>query len=163
MMQKINYEVSKAELSDAYAISLIEKNNFSEPWSENQIAEEILKENCIFLSAKSDNKLIGYISGQLILDEFYISNIAVDINFRKNGVAYSLINCLLAELKKINCIFATLEVRISNTPAKNLYEKCGFRLLGIRKSFYSKPIEDAAIYTCYFNSEEEKYNENISN
>lgn len=151
MMQKVNFVISSAEKYDAAEISEIEKSNFSTPWTEKQILEEIEKENSIFLIAKNNEKVIGYISGQLILDEFYISNIAVKSEFRKNGIAYSLIKRLIAELFNLPCIFATLEVRDSNTPARNLYEKCGFKYQGNRKGFYSKPFEDACIYTYYFN------------
>lgn len=151
MMQKVDYTIDNAVIEDASMIALLEIESFSTPWSENQIKEEILKNNCIFLTAKYDNKVLGYISGQIILDEFYISNIAVKEDYRKNGIAYSLLTELLSRLCAGNCIFATLEVRQSNIAAQKLYEKCGFECLGIRKGFYTKPSENALIYTYYFN------------
>ena len=154
MMQKIDFTISSACISDAKPISVIEKECFSVPWSENQVRDEISKENAIFLVAKSQEELCGYISGQLILDEFYINNVAVTEKFRKNGVASSLIEKLLLILKNKPCALATLEVRESNVNARRVYEKFGFVNLGIRKDFYSHPKENACIYTLYFNESE---------
>lgn len=154
MKQKIDFRICNAELTDAYGISLIEKECFSAPWSENQIREEILKDNSVFLVTKIDNDLCGYISGQLIIDEFYINNVAVTEKYRNNGIASSLIEKLIDELQQTDCVLATLEVRESNINARKVYEKFGFINLGIRKDFYSHPRENACIYTLYFDESE---------
>ena len=157
MMQKTDIVIRKAVVSDSGIIADIEKECFSSPWSVNQIAEEIVKENVVFLSAEINNVLCGYVSGQLILDEFYISNIAVTNAFRGRGVASLLLDKLINELQNKVCSFVTLEVRESNNSARRLYEKFGFSNLGIRKDFYSAPKENACIYTLYF----EERTENI--
>lgn len=149
MKQKTEFNICTATLNDAHAISEIEKKCFSSPWSENLIAEEILKDNVVFLTAKSQEILCGYVSGQLILDEFYISNIAVTADFRNCGIASSLLDSLIRILKNKNCVMITLEVRQSNAFAIKLYENFGFKNLGIRKNFYSSPTENAYIYTLY--------------
>lgn len=154
MMQKIDFTVVPAALSDAYGIAVIEKECFSAPWSENQIRNEISKENAVFLTAKSDGILCGYISGQLILDEFYVNNVAVTEKYRNYGIASALISNLIKRLQETNCTLATLEVRESNVNARRVYEKFGFMNLGIRKDFYSHPKENACIYTLYFNESE---------
>ncbi len=155
MKQKIDYKIEYADSSDAYCISLLEKECFSAPWSENQIKDEISKNNVKFLVAKTGDELCGYISGQLILDEFYINNVAVTEKYRNNGIASSLIKMLIDELKQTDCTLATLEVRETNVNARKVYEKFSFINLGIRKDFYSHPRENACIYTLYFNSESE--------
>lgn len=154
MMQRINFVIDYAVLSDAKAVHLIEKECFSTPWSENQIIDEIVKENAIFITAKENGNLCGYISGQLILDEFYINNIAVSEKYRNNGIASSLIARLIEILNSKICVLATLEVRESNYKARKLYERFHFTNLGIRKDFYSDPKENACIYTLYFNESE---------
>lgn len=154
MMQKIDFIVNSAGISDAYSISLIEKECFSAPWSENQIMDEISKDNVIFLAAKTEDELCGYISGQLILDEFYINNVAVTERYRNKGIASALIEKLLEALCAKDCALATLEVRESNANARKVYEKFGFENLGIRKNFYAHPRENACIYTLYFNESE---------
>lgn len=150
MKQKIDFVVEKAVEADTDAIAEIESLCFSLPWSSYEINKEIAKENVIFLCAKTGSLLIGYISGQMILDEFYISNVAVREEFRNNGVAGSLLDELIGQLRQLDCSFASLEVRASNHTARSLYEKFGFTDLGIRKDFYSHPKEDAHIYTLYF-------------
>ncbi len=153
MKQKIDYIVTDAIDSDASYIAKLEKECFSAPWSLAQITEEISKNNVIFLVSKTENDFCGYISGQLILDEFYISNVAVFEEFRCQGIASSLITELINRLEKTDCSFATLEVRQSNINARKVYEKFGFMELGIRKDFYTAPKENACIYTLYFNNE----------
>ncbi len=153
MMQRIDFTVRTAVDSDAEQIATLEKQCFSSPWSLQQVSEEIKRDNVIFLSAVTENDFCGYISGQLILDEFYISNVAVDEKYRKCGVATALISDLLNRLKQKKCTFMTLEVRESNCSARRVYEKAGFTNLGIRKDFYSHPVENACIYTFYFDEE----------
>ena len=150
MMQRIDFSVRRAITFDAERIAHIEKECFSAPWSVAQVKDEIEKENVIFLSAVAENNFCGYISGQLILDEFYISNVAVTESFRGNGIASALIEHLISLLSEKNCSLMTLEVRESNVNARKLYEKFGFVNLGIRKNFYSHPTENACIYTLYF-------------
>lgn len=154
MKQKINFIIDRACVSDATTVAYIEKECFSSPWSETQIKEEIKKENVIFLVAKTEECILGYVSGQMILDEFYISNIAVTEKYRGCGIASALLEKLIIKIKKQPCVFATLEVRFSNDAARKLYEKFGFINLGTRKDFYSYPKEDACIYTLYFNENE---------
>lgn len=153
MMQKADYEISRALPSDSTGIAEIEKECFSAPWSKNQVEDEILRDNVVFLTAKNNGSVIGYISGQMILDEFYISNVAVTEKFRNNHIGSSLIKNLIKILSDNKCSFATLEVRESNLNARKLYEKYGFEYLGIRRDFYSSPRENACIYTLYFNNE----------
>ena len=126
MMQKTDMRIKNAEAQDADIIAEIEIECFSAPWSKIQVAEEIVKENVIFLVAKIDDVLCGYVSGQMILDEFYISNIAVTKDYRNRGVASLLLEKLICELQSRTCAFATLEVRESNFSARKLYEKFCF-------------------------------------
>lgn len=153
MMLKADFEISRAVHSDSSTVAEIEKECFSAPWSKKQIEEEILRENAVFLTAKINGVVVGYISGQMILDEFYISNIAVSERFRNKHIGSTLIEELIRILSDTKCSFATLEVRESNMNARKLYEKYGFSFLGIRRDFYSAPKENACIYTLYFNNE----------
>ncbi len=154
MKQKNNVIIRDAEISFALKISEIEKECFSAPWSKKQIEDEIIKDNVIFITALIDNNVVGYVSGQMIIDEFYISNIAVTAEHRNSGIGKLLISSLIDKLKNSDCSFATLEVRQSNFAAISLYEKLGFKNLGIRKNFYTSPIENACIFTLFFKNVE---------
>ena len=85
-----------------------------------------------------------------MLDEGYIDNIAVEPDARRHGVASALLD-VFCRFGAANLAFLTLEVRASNTPAIGLYEKHGFRRVGVRPNYYQSPKEDAIIMTREFN------------
>lgn len=97
---------------------------------------------------KQEMKITGYIGMYLSFDEASITNVAVHPSYRKNGYGKELVSTakIMAKEKQIERIF--LEVRVSNTPALSLYQKMGFKNLGIRKNFYDHPKEDAYIMSC---------------
>ena len=128
-------------------LALLEKQCFSVPWSENALRMELTKENSRFFVAIIKNEVLGYIGANNVLGEVYIDNIAVFSNFRGLGVATTLLNHLISVSKEENCDLVTLEVRESNTIARKLYEKLGFKNVGVRKNFYDQPKEDGIIYT----------------
>lgn len=136
-------------------IAEIEKECFSDPWSESALTEELENENSHFLVAVTDC-VIGYIGVQEICGEAYITNVAVTAKSRKSGVGRMLLKAACEDAKSRECEFITLEVRESNIPAITLYESEGFEKAGMRKNFYSAPVENGIIYTKYFNTEVQK-------
>lgn len=130
-------------------LALLEKQCFSVPWSENAFEKELEKENSRFFVAITKNEVSGYIGANNVLGEVYINNIAVFYNYRGFGIGEKLLSNLIEVSEEENCDLVTLEVRVSNTPARKLYEKLGFKEVGIRKNFYDQPKEDGVIYTRY--------------
>ena len=128
-------------------IAEIEKLSFSVPWSENGLREELGNENAHFLAAVSESKVIGYIGAHEICGEAYITNVAVLPDYRRLGIGEALIDAATNGAFGRNCEFISLEVRISNIPAIELYKKQGYNVVGQRKNFYSNPTEDAYIMT----------------
>lgn len=128
-------------------IAEIEKLSFSVPWSENSLRSELTNETAHFLSAVSDGKIIGYIGVHEICGEAYITNVAVLPDYRRLGIGEMLIDAATNGAVERNCEFISLEVRISNIPAIELYKKQGYNIVGQRKNFYSNPTEDAYIMT----------------
>lgn len=135
--------------NDIEALAELEKQCFSEPWSENGFREELVDKTARFYVLKSDDEILGYIGSNNILGEVYITNVAVKSEHRKKGYGKRLMQYLITESLFENADFVTLEVRRSNANAISLYEKCGFEKVGERKNFYSKPTEDALLYTLY--------------
>ena len=135
--------------ADIDGVLRVEKESFSTPWSENALIEELNNFNSHFLVAYSD-KVLGYIGVQEIYGEAYITNVAVFSSFRKNGIGRTLLRAAIEGAQSRNCEFITLEVRESNRSAIALYESEGFKIAGIRKNFYTNPIENGIIYTKYF-------------
>lgn len=140
-------EMSEEHISQ---IAQLEKECFSVPWSEKSLSEELENPGSHFICAVEDGKLLGYIGVQEICGEAYITNIAVFSGFRGRGVGRALLCNACDGAKKRNCEFITLEVRKSNEAAISLYVSEGFEQAGIRKNFYSDPVEDGMIYTKYF-------------
>lgn len=133
-------------LDDVY---ILETECFSHPWSKQSLEEELNNETSLFLVAKEENEVIGYIGMSIVIDEGYIFNVAVRESYRNKGVATALINELVTYGKKNNFSFITLEVRESNLPAISLYSKFGFIKAGERKDYYSNPKENAILLTKY--------------
>ena len=140
-------KMTSGHLDDVY---IIETECFSHPWSRQSLENELNDETSLFLVAKEENEVIGYIGMSVVIDEGYIFNVAVCEKYRKKGVATALINELVTYGKKNNFSFITLEVRESNLPAISLYSKFGFIKVGERKDYYSNPKENAILMTKYF-------------
>lgn len=125
----------------------IEKACFHTPWSADMLREELGKG--IFLVAEQDGAVAGYVSCQTVLDEGYITNVAVSPDCRRQGIGRALIAELTERAKRAGLAFVTLEARASNAPAITLYEGAGFRRVGVRKNFYTAPAEDAVLMTLF--------------
>lgn len=147
-----NISVVPIDLKHIKDIARLEELCFSEPWSEEGILEAY-RLGTRFFVAEADKKLIGYIGIKAVIDEGYITNIAVFPEFRRKGVAKALLNKVFAFAKEKVLSFVSLEVRPSNTAAVSLYEKAGFKEEGRRKDFYRLPREDALIMTKRFSYE----------
>ena len=129
------------------ALAEIEKACFHAPWSEAMLREELGKG--IFLVAERDGQAIGYVGCQTVLDEGYITNVAVSPDCRRQGVGRALIAELVQRARAQGLSFVTLEARASNAPAIALYEGAGFVRVGVRKNFYTAPTEDAVLMTLF--------------
>ncbi len=148
MMPKVDF--SLMTFKEIPEVAKLEEKCFSSPWSEKALAESLQNESSYFVCAKSGEKVAGYAGMYHICDEGYVFNIAVDENFRKMKIGTNLLKYLIEFSKSKNLKFLSLEVRQSNIAAINLYEKLGFKNLGIRKNFYELPRENAVIMTLYF-------------
>ena len=137
-------------------ILLMEQQCFSVPWTRDQLAAQMSDSMYIFLAAEDESgRAVGYVGLMYVLDEGYISNVAVSPSRRREGIADMLLTELYARAQAKKLSFLTLEVRESNAPAQSLYKKHGYTEVGMRKGYYSLPKEDAVLMTCFL-SEEEK-------
>lgn len=142
-------EVIIATESDIPIIAEIEKERFSQPWSENSI-RSAMNNNTVFFLAKKENKTVGYVGLSVVADEGYITNIAVKKEAEKQGVATALLKKVCEYCVEKQLAFFSLEVRKSNTPAIKLYKRFLMEEVGLRKNFYVTPKEDALIFTRRF-------------
>lgn len=114
-------------------------------WSENSIASELKNPLSLWLVAAEEGKALGYVGSQTVMDETDMMNIAVHPDHRRKGIAAELVNALIGSLKEAGSRQLTLEVRVSNEPARRLYDELGFSEIAIRKRYYQNPKEDALI------------------
>ena len=134
----------------------LERICFSRPWSKRMLGEELENQCAAFLVAEDEGgKVLGYAGLLVMMDEGYITNVAVFPEYRRMGVAAKIIEVYLNFAKANRLAFLTLEVRPSNAAAIALYQRFGFEEVGRRKNYYDLPKEDALILTRYFKEDEQ--------
>lgn len=126
-------------------VAALERLCFSMPWSENSIAAELSNPLSVWVVAVDGDTVAGYVGSQTVMGEADMMNIAVLPDYRRQGVAQQLVLVLINKLKAMDAYRLTLEVRASNAPAIELYDKLGFVQVGCRPNYYSNPKEDALI------------------
>ena len=143
----MEYKIVDAGLEHVSALEELEKLCFSTPWNEQMLKSQLPEDKHEFIVAVNEEDLLGYVGMMYILDEGYISNVAVNPKFRRMGIADALINELVLRANNLDLAFITLEVRESNEAARALYSKHGFNDVGKRKNYYDFPKEDAILMT----------------
>ena len=134
--------IERMNESHVSAVAELEKQNFSEPWSENSVRGELTNSLALWLVALEGDTVVGYVGSQTVLGEADMMNIAVADSHRRRGIARMLVRALI---ERLDANMLTLEVRASNAPAIALYQSEGFSQIGLRKNYYRKPKEDALI------------------
>lgn len=139
--------IKKMTPEDIDGVIKIEESAYGDHhWSKDSFLNEVNNELAKYYSLHTDKGILaGYAGCWHILDEAHITTIAIAPEFRRRRFAEALLkqiidDCYLAKIKYI-----TLEVRVSNTPAINLYSKYGFTSFGTRKGYYQNNNEDALI------------------
>ena len=136
------------EPADLPEVMAIEMLSFPNPWHESTFRGEIQHRPISFplvVVHQVLNRVIGYIIFWVIGEEAQINNIAVHPDFRRLGVGEQVLRQVIVQLRTSGVTMVTLEVRPSNTGAQTLYRKLGFRMIGLRKGYYTNPPEDAFV------------------
>jgi ribosomal-protein-alanine N-acetyltransferase len=139
-------ELRSLRAQDLDAVEVIERVSYPTPWSRAMFAAELQKPSSLALGAYGESgELVGYAIVSRYVDAWHLMNIAVVPEFRRRGIARSLLERLFevtaADLRR----GYTLEVRVSNADAIRLYERLGFEARGIRRGYYTDNREDALI------------------
>jgi ribosomal-protein-alanine N-acetyltransferase len=140
-------EIRPLQLRDLGDVEEIERRAYPTPWSRSMFAGEIAKPSSICLGAfdADDDALIGYLIVSRYVDAWHVMNVAVAPDHQRRGIASRLLNELFELTGGDGQRGYTLEVRVSNEAAINLYERMGFRRRGIRRGYYTDNREDALI------------------
>jgi ribosomal-protein-alanine N-acetyltransferase len=135
---------SPSQIDDVIAI---EEASFTNPWTRAMYLAELDRPELSFcyLARDSSGGVLGFCSFWLVVDELHINNLAVVPGARRTGVGSALLRHVLSVGVGLRAVRATLEVRQSNEAARLLYARLGFVVAGVRRGYYSKPVEDAVV------------------
>lgn len=131
--------------SCAEDIHELEKNCFNDYWSLESIKKDMDNANSTWIAAYDSDILVGYACATSVCDESEINRIAVKKEYRSKGIGNSLLKKLISKLSQRCGRKIFLEVRESNKNAISLYRKNEFDTVGVRKKYYSAPVENALI------------------
>lgn len=143
-------EILNMDAEHIEKLAELEQISFGEPWSVEGLLEELSNPTAVFRVALIAGQVVGYVGMHHIVDEGYVTNIAVFPQYRRQGVATKLMKALIKYAKENEMSMVSLEVRPSNEGARKLYESLGFSEKGRRKGFYRDPAEDGLIMTRFF-------------
>lgn len=137
---------------DVPEVLAIERVSFTTPWSGTLFMNEIYKPLSLPKVARSGDKIVGYICANQVIDEGHILNVTVHPEHRGQGMAAELLRYMIGILADRGCTVIYLEVRISNEAALRMYEKAGFRIISVRKRYYTSPEEEAVIMALHLSA-----------
>ena len=122
----------------------IERAVFPSPWKRRDFEFARNRKNGFCRVVMVERELVGYVVGFLIDREFYLANFAIAPDFQQRGLGRKTIEAVF-DLLETKARVVSLEVRMSNWVAIDLYKKMGFETMAIRKAYYTHPREDALV------------------
>lgn len=134
-------------MADLDEVLVIERTSYRFPWSPGFFLQELQVACARSILAEVNGRIVGYVLYWVLPGALDIHNIAVHVDFRRQGVARLLLGRVLSQAKAQSATRVMLEVRKSNLLAQKLYESIGFLTTGIRKGYYSDDGEDALAMT----------------
>jgi ribosomal-protein-alanine N-acetyltransferase len=140
--------VEPMTLDDIPAVHRIERASFPVPWPDYAFRQEIESNRLAhYLVVRAGGQIVGYAGMWMMVDEAHVTTFAVLPDWRRRGIGGRLMLAMVRLAGELGARVATLEVRLSNVAARELYQRFGFRPVGIRPRYYSDNAEDALIKT----------------
>jgi [ribosomal protein S18]-alanine N-acetyltransferase len=144
----LRVRVELMTLDDIPAVHRIERASFPVPWPDYAFRQEIETNRLAhYLVVRAGSKIVAYGGMWMMVDEAHITTFAVLPEWRRQGIGARLMLAMMQLATELQARVATLEVRLSNDAARQLYARFGFRPVGIRPRYYSDNGEDALIMT----------------
>jgi ribosomal-protein-alanine N-acetyltransferase len=140
--------VTRAAAADDLAdVEALQRRAFTNPWRAEALRWELKNTEVarLYLMKTKAQQLVAYCACWMVFDELHINSLAVDEPWRRQGLATRLLKQVFQDAVASGAKTATLEVRRSNTAARVLYERLGFRVEAVRRDYYQEPREDALI------------------
>lgn len=124
----------------------IEQSVYPTPWTQNLFLSEIaLRISRVYLVARVGGSVVGYGGVMLVGEDAHVTTLAVDPSWQRRQIASRLLLQLTREAAERGAHNLTLEVRVTNTAAQELYRRFGFAPVGVRRGYYVETKEDALI------------------
>ena len=128
------------------AVLRIEQQVYPRPWTMSLFLSELaLRSSRAYFVARVGREVVGYGGLMLSADDGHITTLAVDPRWQRRQIASRLLLVLAREAIARDTRSLTLEVRLSNRPAQELYRRFGFAPVGVRKNYYAETNEDALV------------------
>ena len=142
----MNIELRRLEPRDLDGVEEIERASYPTPWSRSMFTAELRKPSSVAIGAYVEaEELVGYAFVSRYVDAWHVMNVAVAPDFRRRGIASTLLERVFEITAADSRHGYTLEVRMSNLEAIRLYERLGFEHRGIRRGYYTDNRENAVI------------------
>ncbi|HZM28381.1 MAG TPA: ribosomal protein S18-alanine N-acetyltransferase [Gemmatimonadales bacterium] len=139
------YRIRSGAPADAPTLAAIERRCFGDPWSEASFRDALRASWSFGLVAEHADGIVGYLIAREAAGTGEILNLAVDQPWRRQGIAWALLDAGLVALQRRGTEEVYLEVRVSNDAARLLYHRAGFSPVGRRREYYRSPVEDALV------------------
>ncbi|MCZ7527533.1 MAG: ribosomal protein S18-alanine N-acetyltransferase [Acidimicrobiia bacterium] len=124
----------------------IEAEVYPRPWSLSLFLSELaLRSSRAYFVARVGREVVGYAGLMMTLDEGHVTTVAVDPRWQRHKVGTRLMLALAREARARGAESLTLEVRLANKGAQEMYRRFGFRPVGVRKGYYAETGEDALV------------------
>ena len=134
-------------VEDLDQVMKIERELFSPPWTREGFFTYLTHKDAMFLVVEEKGEILAYCGLLMVLDEGDITNVAVRPDRQREGIGHFLMDSLIRLAEEQGVTTIHLEVRVGNDTAIRLYERMGFKRDGIRKQYYTDPVEDALLMT----------------
>lgn len=150
-----NFQIVEMKAHHLPYVIAIERRSFPQPWSYSLFLSELSNRVASYFVALFEGRVIGYIGLWILWEEGHITTFAIHPKYRGRGFGKRLFQYALEYARSCGCRYILLEVRTSNTRAQTLYQKFGFRVIGVRARYYADG-EDALVMRKDFVVEEKK-------
>jgi ribosomal-protein-alanine N-acetyltransferase len=140
-----HFQIRPARRADIAAMARVERNNFSDPWSPEQLDRALTWPGSAAFVCLTGDAIVGCVIGRVVVDQAEILSLAVEQGYRRRGLGEQLLDVALTAMADRGETTAWLEVRQSNLAALALYQAHQFATTGTRRDYYRDPTEDALI------------------
>ena len=139
-------KVRRMEMHDLGRVMEIEHQSYTMPWTDATFRGLLRRADAdLFVAETAEGALAGYAVAWSVLDQGELGNVAVAPEWRHRGIAHHLLDAVIRRANERGVKELFLEVRVSNSTARQLYLSYGFRDVGRRRNYYMEPVEDALV------------------